>query len=481
MLICLECANNHSGDVVRGIAILDEFAPLIKEFPSLVLAAKFQYRSPSILHPSLKSDLTERVRSTMLSVDDRLRLKEHAASLGFKTGCTPFDEESADLVKAHGYDFVKIASASLTDWPLLERIATLGMPAIASTGGASDDDVERAVQFFKRRVPSLQLMHCVAEYPTATENLRLDRIDWLKRFGVPVGLSTHEKPDLFMGVSLAVAKGAGLFEWHVSALPCNAYSLTVEDTRARLRRILLSLASCEAKPSSDTEQASLVGLRRGVYAKRDLQPGETLTPDNVVLMLPCVPGQLQANDLSKYATYRVAQFFAAGSPVMTPYMMDSPGAMRSDTRQKVQAMADKVLLVLKASGAVLPKPAKLNLSHHHGLANFERTGCGMIEVVNGDKYAKKLIVMLPGQSHPEHKHGQKTETFQVLYGDLMLNGHVGGTLTAGDRVTMLPGMLHGFSSSLGCVFEEISTALVPDDSCYARPVDVNRKTEIWVP
>ena len=43
----------------------------------------------------------------------------------FKTACTPFDEVSAKKVFNQKYDFVKIASCSSTDWPLVEKIYSL--------------------------------------------------------------------------------------------------------------------------------------------------------------------------------------------------------------------------------------------------------------------------------------------------------------------------------------------------------------------
>lgn len=490
MLCTLEIANNHGGNLDRGIATIREFAPLIKEYPWAKLALKLQYRFPSILHPTLTTPQTERFRTTMLSSADRLRLVVEARLAGFAVGCTPFDEESVELMREHGFDFVKVASASLCDWPLLERIVTLGLPTIASTAGASDEDVQRAAQFLVRRVPRLILMHCTGAYPTKMSQLRLDRIETLSMLvlnvsavgcGLDFGYSTHEDPNSAHGVTIAAAKGCRTFEWHIGLEPRNAYSLSLEQCRYRLTMLADVLASCNAETQVDGEAESLHKLRRGVYAKRDLDPYEKLSLDNVAFQLPSQPGQLLANDWSKYARFSIIRAVRAGEPILRDnWSIDSS----INNRATVQALADKVLAVLKASGAVLPKPAKLTLSHHHGLAKFEAVGCGMVEVVNGDGYAKKLIVMLPGQRHPAHKHHKKTETFYVLYGDCTVS-ETGASFTlpmrVGESVTVKAGGWHAIQTQAGCVLEEVSTALLPNDSSYAEPVDANRKTEIWCP
>ena len=126
-----------------------------------------------------------------------------------------------------------------------------------------------------------------------------------------------------------------------------------------------------------------------------------------------------------------------------------------------------------------PSGKHLELSHHYGLENFDKTGLAMVTVINME-YCKKLLFVLPGQSHPEQYHKEKNETFVILHGalELMLDGkkHV---LTAGDSMTIQKGIRHSFFSSVGCVIEELSTNHKPKDSYYTDP-DVaknkNRKT-----
>jgi len=109
----------------------------------------------------------------------------------------------------------------------------------------------------------------------------------------------------------------------------------------------------------------------------------------------------------------------------------------------------------------------------------------MITVVNRE-YCKKLVIMLPGQTHPEQYHNLKEETFVILHGDIRFksNGVLKVCLT-GDVVTIHPGEKHEFSSTGGAVVEEISSTHTSDDSYYTDPTisqNKNRKTYLthWI-
>ena len=105
----------------------------------------------------------------------------------------------------------------------------------------------------------------------------------------------------------------------------------------------------------------------------------------------------------------------------------------------------------------------------------------MITVINRE-YCKKLIIVLPGQRHPEQYHKQKEETFMDLHGkvDLFIDG-IKSVLSEGDTFTVFPSHIHSFSSEYGCVIEEVSSTHFPNDSFYTDESinkNPNRKTII---
>ncbi|HOO28949.1 MAG TPA: cupin domain-containing protein, partial [Lachnospiraceae bacterium] len=110
---------------------------------------------------------------------------------------------------------------------------------------------------------------------------------------------------------------------------------------------------------------------------------------------------------------------------------------------------------------------EVELSHHYGIPHFRQYGAIIINIINRE-YCKKYIIVLPGQKHPAHAHRVKEETFQVLYGDLIIqigNGEV-KHLKPGDMQTVLRGEYHSFSSTTGAIFEEVSTQHMKSDSYY---------------
>jgi len=137
----------------------------------------------------------------------------------------------------------------------------------------------------------------------------------------------------------------------------------------------------------------------------------------------------------------------------------------------------EVMGLIRKSHAVIPKGSKLVLSHHYGLGSYRHFGAAVFECFLMDEYAKKILVMLPGQMHQAHHHKRKHETFHVLWGDLFLTvGDKSYYMEPTDLVVVSPGMKHSFSTDKGCVFEEISTAADPSDSVYEIELSENRKT-----
>jgi sialic acid synthase SpsE/mannose-6-phosphate isomerase-like protein (cupin superfamily) len=487
-LIVLEMANNHMGDVGHGLRVIAEFGAVCRQYPEFKFAFKLQYRDlDTFIHMSMKAreDLKyiKRFSETRLSRIEFDTLVQKMRDEGFMVMATPFDNASVSVIVEQHLDILKIASCSFTDWPLIEAAATANMPIIASTAGADLTDIDKVVSFFQHRNKSFAIMHCVGEYPTADEKLHINQIDLLqKRYpGVRVGFSTHENPDNTDIVKMAIAKGVTLFEKHVGvATPVyslNAYSASPAQVKAWLNAARYALTVCgvgsDRLPQNEAERASLQSLRRGVFARSNIQAGTVVTGDDVYFAFPPQEGQYTANDWSKYAAFTTTHAVAkdgALSPVNTS---------RADTRDQVWDIAKKVAALIKASGIAVPGGIDLEISHHYGLEKFEQTGLTLLTIVNR-AYCKKLLVSLPGQHHPEQYHRMKEETFHVLHGEvhLFLNGEK-RICRVGDVVNIEPGMRHAFVSPTGSIIEEISSTHHKDDSFYTDESimrNTNRKT-----
>lgn len=489
-LFIFEMANNHMGDLEHGKRIIREFHEVSKDFPQFKFAFKFQYRDlETFIHPKFKNSsefkYIKRFTETNLTSEQRKTLMEEAKRFGFLTICTAFDEKSVDLVEEHGYDIIKIASCSFTDWPLLERVIKTDMPIIASTAGVSLDDIDKVILFFENRNKKFCILHCVAEYPTKKENLQLNQIDLLKsRYPhIPIGYSTHESPDNFDSIKIAIGKGARVFEKHV-AVPTekysiNAYSATPEQVRKWLEAANEALLICGIEgrryEGTEKEKQDLRGLQRGVFARRDIREGERIDSSNTFFAIPNFEGQLIANQLSKYHEYKALRDIPALEPILERDL-----SFRN-LRDRVFEIVTKIKELMLKSRVPLPNRLDMEISHHYGIDRFEEWGAAIINCINRE-YCKKLIILLPGQKHPVHYHLKKEEAFHILFGDMKMTlNDEERYYSAGDIVVVERGVKHSFSSKGGVIFEEISTTHYPDDSFYEDELikqNQNRKTPI---
>ncbi|MDD5584803.1 MAG: N-acetylneuraminate synthase family protein [Candidatus Omnitrophica bacterium] len=473
-LFIFELANNHEGDLVHGLRIIREIREACKNFP-FQFAFKLQYRDlDTFIHPAYKGrqdiKYVKRFSDTRLSEENLKLLYDEIKKMGFISICTPFDERSVDLIEKHDFDIIKIGSCSLTDWPLLERVIKTNKPIIASTAGVPLDDIDKVVLFFEHREKQFALMHCVGEYPTSNEYLRLNQIDLLKKryLGVPVGYSAHEEPHNLEGIKIAIAKGAVIFEKHVGIKtdthPLNAYSATPEQIQKWLQGAQDAFQMCgglEGKREfSDKEKSDLRGLQRGVFSKRAIKEGEKISISNTFLAIPNIDAQMVANDMSKYTEFIAKEDIPENQPVMFNQVIVK------DLRARLIQIMNKIKPLLVRAKVSLPNKLEFELSHHYGIETFEQWGAAIINCVNRE-YCKKLIILLPNQRHPIHYHIKKEETFNILFGEVTID--LDGTVKKykpGEMVIIERGKKHGFNSNSGAIFEEISTTHLLEDSFY---------------
>ena len=487
-LFVFEMANNHMGDIEHGVRIVREFREVAKE-RDFRFSFKLQLRDESYIHPDHRArkdhKYIKRFMETKLSRDDFARIKDEIAANGFISMCTPWDESSVDRMEELGFDILKVASCSFTDWPLLERVAKSNMPIIASTAGAMLDDIDRVVAFLSHRDKSFAIMHCVGEYPCLRNHLELNQIELFRnRYpGVPVGFSTHEEPENYDSVRIAVAKGASIFEKHVGipteSYALNAYSATPAQAGKWLDAAADAVAICgmsgRRKDITAKEIEDIQPLYRGAYANREILKGERIKDSDVFLAMPNVAGQVIASSISKYNELTADATIAAGAPVM------ESSVRAQGLRNHVNQIRYRLKAVLQEGRIVLPPRVEVEISTHYGIERFDQWGAVLVKVLNR-AYSKMLIVMFPGQSYPRHFHRQKEESFHLLRGDLSIEVEgMRRDMKAGDLLSILPGVRHSFQTRNGAIVEEIATTYLNGDSVYEDETinqNANRKIEL---
>ncbi len=311
-LFVLELANNHWGDLQRGLRIVREFGTVVR-YNNVRAAIKLQFRDvDNFIHKDFLDQAN--IRYIKKTLDTKLSREELAALVEAirRTGCirmaTPFDEKSVDLCVELGIDIIKIASSDVTDWPLLEKIAKTRKPTMVSTGGSSLKDIDDMVTFFDNRNIPLAINHCISLYPSEDAELQLNQLDFLKnRYpGHVIGFSSHEYHDWSSSMLIAYAKGARTFERHVDIKtddkPFAPYCSTPEQVAVWFQSFKKAQEMCgapgtEKHSSTQREVDYLTSLVRGVYAKRDLPAGHLLTSADYYLAIPLQKGQLSCREL----------------------------------------------------------------------------------------------------------------------------------------------------------------------------------------
>jgi pseudaminic acid synthase len=219
-------------------------------------------------------------------------LKKVAEDLGMDLFSSAFDSTAVDFLEEMGVPAHKVASFELVDIPLIQQMARTGKPLIMSTGMASVEEIEEALQS-AREVGATQiaLLKCTSAYPAPAEEMNLRTIpEMARRFGLPVGLSDHT-----MGIAApvaAVALGACIIEKHLTLSraipgPDSAFSLEPHEFKAMVEAVRTTeKALGEAHFGvSEKEEASKV-FRRSLFVVKDVKRGESFTEANVRSIRP---------------------------------------------------------------------------------------------------------------------------------------------------------------------------------------------------
>ncbi len=188
-------------------------------------AVKFQKRTPELCVPrdqwNIERD-TPWGRITYIEYRHKVefgfneyeQIDDYCKSKNIDWFASPWDEEAVDFLEAFRPVMWKLASASLTDSNLLQKIKATGRPMMLSTGMSSMEEVEQAVELVG--TDNLLLAQATSTYPCKLEELNLNVIRTYKEKypGVPIGYSGHETglaPTL-----AAVALGATFVERHIT-------------------------------------------------------------------------------------------------------------------------------------------------------------------------------------------------------------------------------------------------------------------------
>ncbi|MCA1529367.1 N-acetylneuraminate synthase family protein [Bradyrhizobium sp. BRP19] len=295
--VIAEIGNNHNGDFDRAIALVDAAVAAGAD------CAKFQmrkldevYRASSLSgkDDDLAVEYTlDLLRRFELPTAQQKKIAEYCAAKGIEYLCTPWDAKSVAVLESFGVEAYKVASADLTNLPLLARLTATGKTLIVSTGMSTTEEIKAAAKFLDDRNASYVLLHCQSTYPAALHNIHLRFMETLREIHPVVGYSGHER-----GIAVstaAVALGAVVIERHITLDremegPDHAASLEPEEFKALVSGIReVEAARGEKLAERALSQGELINrenLAKSLVAARDLSAGTVISESDIAVKSP---------------------------------------------------------------------------------------------------------------------------------------------------------------------------------------------------
>ena len=290
--IIAEIGANHEGN-------FDDAKQLVLDVAKTgVDAVKFQsYKADKIVSKQLSPDRHSHFKKFELTDAQFVELSALAEKNRLVFMSTPFDIDVVDVLDKIVPAF-KIASADITNYPLLKKVAEKNKPILLSTGASTLDEVKDAANFIKSVNKNivdegkLVLLHCNLSYPTPAEDANLLSIPYLaEKTGLPVGYSDHTLG--ILAAKAAVALGARVIEKHFtnnknkSDFRDHKLSADMAEMTQLVKEIreIEKLRGIAGKQLSNSESAN-VASRRSLFAKKEIQRGDLIKEEDLIALRP---------------------------------------------------------------------------------------------------------------------------------------------------------------------------------------------------
>lgn len=309
--VIAEAGINHQGDIEKAFLLIDIAATAGAN------AVKFQKRTISriLTKDGLLAPYTSKnafaptygahKEALELTPEQFITLQAYATKKGLDFTASGWDEEAVDFLDSINVPFFKMASADLTNHPLLVHTAKKGRPMIISTGMADQATVEAAYKLIYPINPQIVVLQCCSAYPCSPENLNLRVINTYQTLfpNSVIGYSGHEStitPSL-----TASALGAKVIERHFTFDKTakgsdHAASLNPEELTTFIQELKVVHASLGSptKTFQSVETACFKKLSKSLVSTTNISRGTTLTNEHITVKGPGTG--ISPTDLPKY-------------------------------------------------------------------------------------------------------------------------------------------------------------------------------------
>jgi N-acetylneuraminate synthase/sialic acid synthase len=297
--VIAEIGHNHQGSVEKCKEHFDRAkecgasAAKLQKRDNRALFTDEYFHRPYENENSFGATYGEHREALEFGRDEYLELKSHAEEIGITFFATAFDAPSVDFLAELDMPAYKVASADVTNTPLLSYIAEVGKPIILSTGGATLEDVVRAYETLASVNPEVAILQCTCGYPADWEELDLRVIETYQELfpEAVVGFSSHDN-----GIAMAVAAyviGGRIVEKHFTldrAMRGTDHRFSLEPQGLGkmvrdLERVQVALGD-GTKTVYESEAAPATKMGKKLVAARDLPAGHVLEAGDLAAKSP---------------------------------------------------------------------------------------------------------------------------------------------------------------------------------------------------
>ncbi len=235
------------------------------------------------------------LKKFQLNENQHVALINHCIRNNIQFLSTPFDMDSARLLHELKLKYFKIPSGEITNFPLLQLIASMNKKIFLSTGMSTLNEIKKAINVLidgGSKIENITVLHCNTAYPTPYVDVNLNAMNTIKeKLKVDVGYSDHT-----LGIEVpiaAVAKGAKIIEKHFTISrdfdgPDQKVSLEPDELKAMIKsikKISIALGSHIKKPTK-SEKPNIKVARKSIVAIKDIKKGEEFSESNIGIRRP---------------------------------------------------------------------------------------------------------------------------------------------------------------------------------------------------
>ena len=303
-LIIVEIGINHEGSLDLAKQMVDQAwrsgAEVIKH-QTHVVEDEMTQAARKVIPGNASDSIYEIMERCALNEEDETRLKEYVESKGMIFISTPFSRAATDRLERMGVVAYKIGSGECNNYPLIEHIASKGMPMIVSTGMNNIASVEKTVAILEKYSIPYALLHTTNLYPTPMRLVRLGAMTQLKNTfpDAVIGLSDHTTSNL--ACFAAVALGASILERHFTdKMERPGPDIINSMDPVALRDLIYGSHDIWSmrggiKEASPEEQVTMDFAFATVVSISPIKKGETLTAENIWVKRPGT-GEIAADE-----------------------------------------------------------------------------------------------------------------------------------------------------------------------------------------